>query len=116
MVGKIILKEEAQSMRRSKKSSARFPHRPPNLANAVHVLEPLPDFASETLEGVGVLVVLQILQPLADLRERHSAAKVDAIDGCEDNDDGKQDQQLPNLGVKHLIQEPFHIALAAAIR
>ncbi len=37
--------------------SARFSHRSPNFAYAVHVLKPLADVAGE-IEGVGVLVVL----------------------------------------------------------
>jgi hypothetical protein len=66
-------------------------------------------FAGETIERVSVLVVLQISQALARLRERHSATEINAIDSRESSDDSKQYQQFPDLGIKYLVQKPLHV-------
>src|ERR1700748_529222 len=90
------------------------PDRPPDFANAVHLLQPLAGIAREGVEGISVFIVLQILQALANLRKGYGTAEINPIDGREGSDHGKHDQQLPNFDDQHLVQERLHIILLRA--
>src|SRR3989337_3073444 len=94
-----------QSMKTVFIASTCFLHRASHLADAVHLLEPLRCVAGKLVEGVGDLVVLNFRQSFADLSQRNGAAEIEPVNGCDDANDGEQDEQFPNLGVDHAIQE-----------
>jgi hypothetical protein len=91
--------------------SGRFPEGSPDFADAIYFLKPLTDFTSKTIEDIGVLVVLQILQTFTDLRKRYRAAEIQSINGRKGSNGHHNYQQFPHLGVHYLIQEPLHFAL-----